>query len=63
MKYLFLEALKDKDKDTDKAIINRTPLDLSHFDNQIPLPYYATSLNNGKNPVCFKPHDDYRFLI
>ena len=62
MKYLYLEALNDKDKGTDKTIVNKTSLDFSHFDDQIPLPYYTTALNSGKNPVIFKPHDDYRFL-
>lgn len=63
MKYLYLEALKDKDSGTDKTVIRKTPLDLSHFDDQIPLPYYTTALNSGKNPVVFKPHDDYRFIF
>ena len=62
MKYLYLEALRDKDKDSERALINKAPLDLSHFDKQIPLPYYTAALNNGKNPVIFKPHDDYRFI-
>ena len=63
MKYLYLEALKDKDENTDKTIINKTSLNLSHFDNQICLPYYTAALNSGKNPVVFKPHDDYRFIF
>lgn len=63
MKYLYLEALKDKDEDTDKTIVNKTSLDLSHFDLQIPLPYYTTQLSSGKKPVIFKPHDDYRFIF
>lgn len=62
MKYLYLEALKDKDKETDKTIVSKTALDLSHFDDQIPLPYYTISLDSGKKPVIFKPHDDYRFI-
>ena len=62
MKCLYLEALKDTDESTDKTIVNKTSLDLSHFDKQIPLPYYTTALNSGKNPVIFKPHADYRFL-
>lgn len=62
MKYLYLEALNDKDESSDKTIVNKTSLDFSHFDDQIPLPYYTTALNSGKNPVIFKPHDDYRFL-
>lgn len=63
MKYLYLEALKDKDRSNDKTIINKSRLDLSHFDNQISLPYYTAALNSGKNPVVFKPHDDYRFIF
>ena len=63
MKYLYLEALKDKDRDTDKTVIHKTPLNMSHFDLQIPLPYYTTQLDSGKKPVIFKPHDDYRFIF
>ena len=62
MRYLYLEALKDKDKESNRTLINKTSLDFSHFDKQIPLPYYTASLNSGKNPVIFKPHEDYRFL-
>jgi len=62
MKYLYLEALKDKNTQTDKTIINKTSYDLSHFDRQIPLPYYTAALESGKRPVVFKPHDDYRFI-
>ena len=63
MKYLYLEALKDKDNDSDKTIIHKTPLDMSHFDLQIPLPYYTTQLTSGKRPVILKPHEDYRFIF
>lgn len=62
MRYLYLEALKDKDKESNRTLINKTPLNFSHFDEQIPLPYYTASLNDGKKPVTFKPHDDYRFI-
>ena len=62
MRYLYLEALKDKDNESGRTLINKASLDFSHFDEQIPLPYYTASLTNGKNPVIFKPHDDYRFI-
>ena len=63
MKCLYLEALKDKDSNSDKTIISKTRCDFSFFDKQIPLPYYTTALNSGKKPVIFKPHDDYRFIF
>ena len=54
MKELFIEALNDLTTDSDKTIINKTHLNLEHFDSQTPLPYYSIDLTNGKKPVSFK---------
>ena len=54
MKKLFIEALEDKDDESFKTIINKTHLNLEHFDNQAPLPYYSLKLENGKKPISFK---------
>lgn len=62
MKLLFLEALNDK-SDLDKTVINKTKLNLSSLESKVDIPYYTTTLNSGKNPVIFKPHDDYKFIF
>ena len=51
LKQLFLEALNDLSTESDKTIINKTILNLEHFDNQVPLPYYSFQLNGGKKHI------------
>ena len=62
---LYVEGLIDKQSnpDSSRTLINRTKLDLSDLEARTSLPYYSASLNNGKNPSFFKPHDDYRFMF
>lgn len=62
IKILFLKALEDK-SDSNKAIINKTKLDLSILEDKSDIPYYTTTLNTGKHPAVFKPHDDYKFIF
>ena len=61
MKQLFIEALHDS-SDSDKTIINKTMLNLEHFDSQAPLPYYSIQLNNGKKPVSFSKPSSLSFI-
>ena len=61
MKELFIEALNDS-SDSDKTIINKTLINLEHFDNQTPLPYYSIQLNDGKKPVSFKYPSESSFI-
>ena len=60
-KKLFIEALNDS-SDSDKTIINKTLINLKHFDNQSPLPYYSLQLNDGKKPVSFKHPSSLSFI-
>ena len=62
MKQLFIEALNDLSEDSDKTIINKTILNLEHFDNQVPLPYYSIQLNSGKKPVSFSNPSSLSFI-
>ena len=61
MKELFIEALNDS-SDSDKTIINKTLINLEHFDNQTPLPYYSIQLNDGKKPISFKCPSSLSFI-
>ena len=62
LKQLFIEALNDLSEDSDKTIINKTILNLEHFDSQKPLPYYSIQLNDGKKPVSFKYPSELSFI-
>jgi len=62
MKRLFILALFDKDKESNKTIINKQTLNFSHFDKQIPLPYYSISLTNGKKPISFVNPSSLSFI-
>ena len=62
MKQLFLEALEDNDNESSKTVINKTLINLEHFDNQAPLPYYSLKLEDGKNPVSFKCPSSLSFI-
>ena len=62
IKELFITALEDTSKDTDKTIIHKALLNLKHFDNQVPLPYYSLVLNDGKHPISFKNPSELSFI-
>ena len=62
MKQLFIESLKDLSADSDKTIINKTMLNLEHFDNQVTLPYYSIQLNDGKKPISFSNPSSLSFI-
>ena len=62
MKELFLEALEDSTSDSEKTIINKTFINLEHFDNQEPLPYYSLQLNSGKKPISFSNPPSLSFI-
>lgn len=62
IKLLFIEGLKDKG-DSKVTMINKVPLNLSIFDDQVPLPYYSTEQKTGKK--LFTPffNKDYKLLF
>jgi len=62
IKQLFILSLFDKDKESNKTIINKQILNLSHFDKQTPLPYYSISLANGKKPISFIDPSSLSFI-
>ena len=57
MKELFIETLSDSTTDSNKTIINKTMLNLEHFDCQTSQPYYSLNLENGKSTN----HSNIRF--
>lgn len=62
MKILFLLALQDKDKETDKTVINKKPLNTSFFDKQIKTQEYSVRLANGKKIVSFSDPGSLSFI-
>ena len=62
LKQLFLEALEDTNEESNKTVINKTFINLKHFDNQEPLPYYSLKLEDGKNPISFKCPSSLSFI-
>ena len=62
IKELFIAALEDTNKEADKTIINKTTLNLEHFDSQISLPYYSIQLNKGKRPISFSNPSSLSFI-
>lgn len=65
VKCMYIEGIIDMmtNRDGEKTIINKTRYDFSDVEALSSLPYYSTVLGSGKNPVIFKPHDDYRFIF
>jgi len=62
MKQLFILALYDKDKSTDKTIINKQTISTKHFDDQKTLPYYSLTLRDGKKPTSFIEPSSLSFI-
>ena len=62
LKQLFLEALEDTNEESNKTVINKTFINLEHFDSQKPLPYYSLKLEDGKNPISFKCPSSLSFI-
>ena len=64
VKCMYLEGIIDmkRNSDGEKTIINKASYDFSDLEARTSLPYYTLSLSSGKNPVIFKPHEDYRFI-
>lgn len=62
MKQLFILSLYDKDKDSDKTIINKQVISQKFFDDLKPLPYYSLSLSDGKKPISFSNPSSLSFI-
>ncbi|MBR4485508.1 MAG: hypothetical protein IKO97_09895, partial [Erysipelotrichaceae bacterium] len=63
--FMYIEGLIDMmaNREGEQTIINKTRYDFSDVEAMSSLPYDSVALNSGKNPVIFKPHDDYRFIF
>lgn len=62
MKKLFITSLEDKNKNSNKTIINKNQISLKIFDEQVSLPYYSVALNTGKKPISFTDSSALRFI-
>jgi len=62
IKILFLLGLEDKNKNTDKTIINKKPLNTSFFDDLIVPQEYSLKLSSGKKIVSFSNPSSLSFI-